>query len=146
MAKATEDVLMSEVMLFQPVMQQSFLQKEFDRRFHPIATIQPGSQIEFLVKNSEKLYLDLNSSRIMVRCQVKKKDGSAMPDAATCKTIAVNLLLHSIFKDVTVQFNNKTVSDPSNMYPYRAYFETLINASHDAQKYRLQSEGWHKDD
>ena len=64
MAKATEDVLMSEVMLFQPVMQQSFLQKEFDRKFHPIATIQPGAPIEFLVKNSEKLYLDLNSSRI----------------------------------------------------------------------------------
>jgi len=133
MAKATEDVLMSEVMLFQPVMQQSFLQKEFDRRFHPIATIQPGSPIEFLVTNSEKLYLDLNSSRIMVRCQVQKKDNSAMPAVADCKTGAVNLLLHSIFKDVTVQFNNKTVSDPSNMYPYRAYFEKLINSSHDAQ-------------
>ena len=131
MAKATEDVLMSEVMLFQPVMQQSFLQKEFDRRFHPIATIQPGAPIEFLVKNSEKLYLDLNSSRIMVRCQVQKKDNSAMPGVADCNTGAVNLLLHSIFKDVTVQFNNKTV---------------LINSSHDAQQYRLQAEGWYKDD
>ena len=86
MAKPTEDVLMSEVMLFQPVMQQSFLQKEFDRRFRPIATIQPGAPIEFLVKNSEKLYLDLNSSRIMVRCQVQKKDNSAMPDLAACNT------------------------------------------------------------
>ena len=146
MAKATEDVLMSEVMLFQPVMQQSFLQKEFDRKFHPIATIQPGAPIEFLVKNSEKLYLDLNSSRIMVRCQVQKKDNTAMPDAAACKTGVVNLLLHSLFKDVIVQFNNKTVSDPSNMYPYRAYFEKLINSSHDAQKYRMQAEGWFKDD
>ena len=74
MAEATQDVLTKEVMLFQPVMQQSYLQNEFDRRFHPIATIQPGSPIEFLVKNSEKLYLDLNSSRIVVRLQVQKKD------------------------------------------------------------------------
>ena len=73
MAKAIEDMLTSEVMLFQPIMQQSYLQKEFDRKFHPIATIQPGSPIEFLVKNSEKLYLDLNSSRMMVRCQVVKE-------------------------------------------------------------------------
>ena len=32
------------------------------------------------------------------------------------------------------------------MYPYRAYFEKLINSSHEAQKYRLQAEGWFKDD
>ena len=146
MAKATEDMLTSEVMLFQPIMQQSYLQKEFDRKFHPIATIQPGSPIEFLVKNSEKLYLDLNSSRMIVRCQVLKKDNTAMPDKTTCKTGAVNNLLHSLFKDVTVQFNNKTVSDPSNMYPYRAYLEKLINSSKEVQKYRLQTEGWFKDD
>ena len=136
---------MSEVMLFEPVMQQTFLQKEFDRKFHPIATIQPASPIEFFVKNSEKLYLDLNSSRIMVRCQVQKKDGTPMPDAAACKTGAVNLLLHSIFKEVTVQFNNKTVSDPSNMYAYRSYLETLINSTKETQKFRLKTEGWHRD-
>ena len=145
MAAATQDVLTKEVMLFQPVMQQSYLQNEFDRRFHPIATIQPGSPIEFLVKNSEKLYLDLNSSRIVVRLQVLKKDGSNMPAADDCKTGTVNSLLHSLFKEVTVQLNGKTVSDPSNMYPYRAYLETLINSSEEVQKYRLQAEGWHKD-
>ena len=146
MANAIEEMLTSEVMLFQPIMQQSYLQKEFDRKFSPIATIQPGSPIEFLVKASEKLYLDLNSSRIVVRGQIVKKDGTALGDAAACKTGAVNLLLHSLFKDVTVQFNNKTVSDPSNMYAYRAYLETLVNASIDAQKSRLQTEGWFKDD
>ena len=139
MANATRDMLMSEVMLFEPVMQQTFLQKEFDRKFHPIATIQPASPIEFFVKNSEKLYLDLNSSRIMVRCQVQKKDGTAMPDAAASKTGAVNLLLHSIFKEVTVQFNNKTVSDPSNMYAYRSYLETLINSSKEIQKLQIEN-------
>ena len=60
MAEATQDVLTKEVILFQTVMQKSYLQNEFSRRFYPIATIQPGSPIEFLVKNSEKLYLDLN--------------------------------------------------------------------------------------
>ena len=72
MPDATRDMLMSEMMLFEPVMQQSFLKNEFVRKFHPIATIQPGSPIEFFVKNSEKLYLDLNNSRIMVRLQIQK--------------------------------------------------------------------------
>ena len=47
MAAATQDMLLNEVMLFEPVMQQSYLQKQFDRKFHPIATITPGSPIEF---------------------------------------------------------------------------------------------------
>ena len=57
----------------------------------------------------------------------------------------VNLLLHSLFKEVTVLFNNKTVSDPSNIYAYRSYLETLFNCNSDILKYRLKSVGWHKD-
>ena len=65
-----------------------------------------------------------------------------MPAANASVTGTVNLLLHSVFKEVTVQFN-KTVSDPNNMYAYRAYLETLINCSGDIQNYRLKAEGWH---
>ena len=42
MAAATQDILMNEVMLFEQVMQQSYLQKQFECKFHPIATITPG--------------------------------------------------------------------------------------------------------
>lgn len=35
-----------------------------------------------------------------------------------CKAGAVNNLLHLLFKEITVQFNNKTVSNSSNMYVY----------------------------
>ena len=145
MAAATQDMLMNEVMLFEPVMQQSYLQKQFDRKFHPIATITPGSPIKFFVKNAAKLYLDLSNSRYMVRCQIVKKDETNMPAGDGCKSGVVNLLLHSMFKEVTVLFNNKTVNDPSNMYAYRSYLETLLNCNGDIQKYRLKSEEWHKD-
>ena len=145
MAAVTKDMLMNEVMLFEPVMQQPYLQKQFDRKFHPIATITPGSPIEFFVKNAAKLYLDLNNSRYLVRCRIVKKDGTNMPATDACKSGVVNLILHSMFKEVTVLFNNKTVSNSSNMYAYRSYLETLLNCNGDIQKYRLKSEGWHKD-
>ena len=139
-------MLMNEVMLFEPVMQQSYLQKLFYRKFHQkIATITPRSPIEFFVKNAAKLYLNLNNSRFMVRCQIVKKDGTNMPAADACKSGVVNLLLHSFFKKVTVLFNNKKVSDPSNMYAYRSYLETLLNCNGDIEKYRLTFKGWHND-
>ena len=81
----------------------------------------------------------------MVRCRIVKKDGTTMPAADACKSCVLNLLLHSMFNKVTVLFNNKTVSDPSNMYAYRSYLERLLNCNGDIQKYRLKSEGWHKD-
>ena len=73
MAAATQDMLINEVMLFELVMQQSYLQKQFDRKFHLIATITLWSPIEFFVNNGAKLYLDLNNSLFMVRCRIVKK-------------------------------------------------------------------------
>ena len=133
MAAATQDMLMNEIMLCKPVMQQSYLKKQFDRKFHPIATITPGSPIKLFVKNAAKLYLDLNNFRFMVRCRIVKKDETYMPAADACKSGVVNLLLHLLFRKVTVLFNNKTVSDPSNMYAYRYYLKTLLNCNGDIQ-------------
>ena len=42
MPDVTQNMLISEMMLFEPVMQQSFFKNKFVRKFHPIATIQHG--------------------------------------------------------------------------------------------------------
>ena len=70
MPDATQDMLISKMMLFEPVMQQLFLPNAFVRKFYPIETIQPISPIEFIVKNSEKLYFDLNNSCIMALLEI----------------------------------------------------------------------------
>lgn len=137
---ATSEHLLGEVMLHEPVMQQGYLDTEFDQSYQPIATIQPGAPIEFLVKSSTQLFLDLNNSRIAVTLRIKKSDGTNLP--ADTKTAPVNLLLHSLFSEMTMEFNNKVVTDPSSLYPYRAYMETLLNYGSDMQKYKLLTEGW----
>lgn len=138
---ATSEHLLGEVMLHEPVMQQSYLLEEFDQSYQPIATIQPGAPIEFLVKNSEKLYLDLNDSKLRVKLRILKKDKTALAANAP-NTSPVNLMLHSLFQEMTIQLNGKTVTDPSNLYPYRAYMETLLNYGKEVQKFKLLTEGW----
>ena len=66
-----------------------------------------------------------------------------MPAADACKSGVINYLLQLLFKEVTVLFNNKTVSDSSNMYSYRFYLKTLLNYNADIYNYQLKSEGWH---
>ena len=41
--------------------------------------------------------------------------------------------------------NNKLITDPSNMYAYRAYLEKLLNTTKEVQKTRLLTEGFVKD-
>ena len=145
MAELTSDHMLGEAMLFDPVMQQSYLVKEFNADFKPVSAINPGSPIEFSVPKSEKNYLDLNNSWMVVTVQVVKPDGTAFGHANAIKTSTANLLLHTLFKDVSVQLSTKSLPGSNNMYPYRAYLETLINYSDDVKKTRLITEGWYQD-
>ena len=41
----------------------------------------------------------------------------------------INLALHSLFREVSVEMNGNTVSDPNRLYLNQAYLETLLNYS-----------------
>jgi len=141
-AAETDEAIMEEVDLFGKMMEQSVLLNEFDREFAPIAGLQQGAPIEFLVKGADQLYLDLNESVLYVVAKITMADGTNIA-AATAGPI--NLMLHSLFAQVSVEFNGKPVSEPNHLYPYRAYLETLINYSEETQKTRLLAKGWTKD-
>ncbi|KYN09484.1 hypothetical protein ALC57_18389, partial [Trachymyrmex cornetzi] len=53
----------------------------------------------------------------------------------------VNHLLHSMFNQIDVYFNQKLVSPPNNAYAYRAYIEALLNYASPAKTSHLTSCG-----
>jgi len=57
----------------------------------------------------------------------------------------INLPMHSLFREVSVEMNMKSVSELNYLYPYRAYLETLINFSRGTQETRLLCEGGWRD-
>jgi len=138
----TVDQITSEVDLFGPIMQQSVLLNEFDREYAPLASLQQGAPIEFMVKGADQLYIDLNESPVLFLVKMANADGT---DPIDNSVGPVNLTMHSLFSQMNVEFNGKPVSEPNHLYPYRAYLETVINYSEETQKTRLLSEGWTKD-
>ena len=118
------------------------LLNEFDRVFAPLASLQQGAPIEFMVKGADQLYLDLNESLLLVRVMITKADNS---DIGADTAGPVNLTLHSLFNKMSVEFNGKPVTEPNHLYPYRAYLETLIKYSEETKTTRLLCEGWTKD-
>ena len=59
----------------------------------------------------------------------------------------VNLLLHSLFRQVDVTFNDTLVSSSRDTYPYRALITTLLSYGDATKKSWLKRlEGWEMDE
>ena len=138
----TVDKITSEVDLFAPILLQTILLNEFDREFAPLASLQEDAPIEFMVTGADQLYLDLNESSLHLHVKITNADGTNI-GANTAGP--VNLMLHSLLSQMSVEFNGKPVNEQNHLYAYRAYFSTLINNSEETQKTRLLTEGWTKD-
>jgi hypothetical protein len=79
---------------------------------------------EFAVSGAGENYIDLFNTYLFVEAQIVNTDGSDLdPDTDVGP---VNLWMYSLFSDVSVSLNEKLVSPPTSMYPYRAYIETLL--------------------
>jgi hypothetical protein len=53
--------------------------------------------------------------------------------------------MHSLFSDISVCINEKLVSPPTSLYPYRAYIETLLSYGPAAKESQLTGVMWYKD-
>ena len=131
----------SEVDLFRTIMQQNVLKNEFNCKYAPLATIQPGMAIEFTVKGANDLYLHLNNSRLHVLAKITKADETNI-DANTAAPI--NLTLNTMFREINLELYGRYVSDTSQHYPYCSHLETLLNFCKETQETRLLCESWTK--
>ena len=121
---------------------QAAIVSEYDRDISP-STIQPNAPIEILIKGDNRLYLDLNNSKLEVECKITNADGTNI--AADVDVGPTNLTLHSLFSNVEVLVSGQKISDPNTLYPYRAFFETLLSYDRNVAGTRLLTEGWMKD-
>ena len=121
---------------------QAAIMNEYDQDFNP-SSIQPGAPIEILVRGSSNLYRDLSNSKIEVDCKITNADGTNIANNADVGTC--NLTLHSLFSNVEMDLSKTRVSDPNPLYPYRAFFETLLSYDKDVESTRLLTENFVRD-
>ena len=80
---------------------------------------------------------------LYVKAKVVNRDGSDLADGN--QVAPTNLWLHSLWQQVDVSLNDKLVSASTNMYPYRAYIETLLSYGSEAKGTQLKTGLWYKD-
>ena len=113
----------SELDLFSVPPTQTSIESGSYVEYHPISSITGNGPIEFDVSSSGEDYLDLANSFLFVTAKVTRVDNTNTH--ADDPVGPVNNFLHSMFSQVDIQLNGTLITSSTNMYPYRAYIETL---------------------
>ena len=112
--------------------------------YRPSGPISEGSTIEFNVPGTATDYINLKKSKLHVKAKVTKENGtviSAVEDAVGL----VNLSLHSLFRQIDVNLQQKNISpDIGSSYPYKAMLDVLLHT--DLNEAKMESEFFFKDD
>ena len=109
----------------------------------PMASLDSGGPIEFLIPGSGDDYLDLANTMLHVQVKVTRANGYDL-DAAE-PVGPVNNWLQSLWSQVDLSLNGTLVTASSNSYAYRAYIETLLSYGLDAKSTQLTNQLWYKD-
>jgi hypothetical protein len=132
----------SELSLFDPPMVQIVAEKALWCDIHPTSSIDSGP-IEFHIAASQDEYLDLNDTILYIRLKVLKSTGGEL--AADTKIYPANLLLSSLFDDVSLSLNGTTVEGGHHLYPYKAIMTSLLQFNAETKRTQLRAAGFQED-
>lgn len=136
------ECVQSELDLFATPPTQTSVEEGYWHQIGTVTSVNDGGPYVFNVSGAGDDYLDLANTFLYVKAQIVKNDGTNVDDQ---NVGPINLWLHSLFADASVNLNEKLVSSPNNMYPFRAYLETLLSYGPAAKDSQLTSEMWYKD-
>lgn len=136
------ECMKSELDLFKPRHVQTSILKTEEISYKPLTSLENQSVIEFSCQGHGDTYLDLASINLRLKIQVTKSDGGLYKAADADQPGIANNILSSLFRQVNVSLNGKSVNSSDGNYSYRAYLETLLNFGGDANSTHLELVGW----
>ncbi|XP_033231609.1 uncharacterized protein F54H12.2-like [Belonocnema kinseyi] len=139
------ECLKSELDLFSIPSTRTSIESSQWVHYKPVSSLTDDSPIEFVVPGHGDEYIDLAHTMLNLRVKLITPPRVAANAEQLDKVGLVNNLLHSLFNQVDVYFNQKIVSPPSNSYAYREYIETLLNYGPAAKNSHLTTSLWHND-
>ena len=135
----------SALCLFDKEPIQTDIKNSFDVKYYPKNTLGDGNPIEFHIPGTVEEYIDCDHIFLEVRVKITQKDGKKI-DTSTHKVGFINLVIASLFSDVTLTIGETQVEGGQCMYAYSAYLSTLMQFTPQAQKSHMKVLGWCKDD
>ena len=105
--------------------------------YRPIASVDQTDK-EFVIPCDSDTYVHLDLE-LFVKRKLQTEDNADLPE--TDYTAVINNLLHSLFSQCTMYLNGTQITQATELYPYRAYIETLVTYGNYAANSHLLDEG-----
>ena len=102
----------------------------------------PGVPLRFRIEKGEN-FTNLRDSFLYMKLKIVRKDGS--PLVAEDKVAPSNLLMHSMFKHVSVRINDHETMENNELYPYQAWISKQFSAGIGEKTSKMSKEMYYKD-
>lgn len=141
----TQRVMAKELNLFQLPPLNSSIEKRQWVEHQP--TFQGGKTYEFSISGTGNQYTDLSKTYLKTKVRIKKPNngGIFVQDEKTSTALPIDNVLHSLWNDVHVKFNNTLVSTANTNYAYKAYIEQIMKFNSMAKEKQLSLVGFTSD-
>jgi len=124
--------------LLAPITIQTSVVETTEVTYKPIASVEQSD-----LPTDKETYVDL-IIKLYIRGKLTKADGTNLEN--TEFTAVTNNLLHSLFSQCSISLNGLTITQATELYNYRSYFETLLTYGSDAATTHLTNAFWYLDD
>ena len=132
------------LMIFDKRGSQSDILKSSSVDYYPISSLSGGGPIEFHIPGNAEDYIDCNDVMLYLKFKVLKGDGK---DITAAEKVGLNNLpIASLFQDVSLTLGETQIEGGQMCYPYRGYFNTVMQFQPHAQFSHMQAYGWFKDE
>ena len=138
------DCLKSELDLFEVPPTQTSIGDCYYVNYYPITSLDRNGPIEFVIKTSNDIYLDLQHTILYTKSRILKKNGDAITATSVAAeipatlAIPINYFSATQYKNTEVYVNNRLASTNDNLSAYRAYLETLLTFSNESKNDQLR--------
>lgn len=121
---------LDSTLLFEKGKEEVSVEKSYITEHKPITTVgTEETQIKIYLPGNDGSFLDVSQSQLRIVCRILKADGS--PLSETDVVSPVQLGIASLFSQVDLEVNGRTVNNSNKLYPYRALMETVIEGGRD---------------
>ena len=111
---------------------QTAVEKSYFSEYQPLTSLHDGATIDFYVPASTDDYVDLQSTRLYLKCRVTRANGTAVADGQF--PAPVNDLFNSLWGNVELILNDRLISHSNGMHGYISMITHLIHDSEESLK------------
>jgi hypothetical protein len=126
----------------EPTAQEGILKSSWVE-YRSISQLGINEPLQFTIPSSGSQYIDLKKSFLRLKLKIVDGKGEDLPNATP--VAFCNNILHTIWSNVEFQIGGKMISSSGVLYPYKAYFDTLLDFGLCPKLSHLQAQGFFPD-